>query len=153
MAVTINKNYVSPIGFNFLINRDKYANLEYFCTGVNVPGLSLTEAASPYKGSNIAFTGERINFEELTIRFNVSENFENYIELFDWMHNIINTGESFTADATLSILTSHSNVGKSIRFIDIFPTSLDTLEFNAKETEIQYIEASANFKFTYFEFE
>ncbi len=153
MAVTTNKNYVSPIGFNFLIDREKYGNLEYFCTGVNVPGISLAEAPLPYKGSNVAFTGDRINFEDLTIKFNVTENFENYIELFDWMHNLINTGEPFVSDARLSVLTSHNNVGKTIKFLDIFPTNLDTLEFSAKETEIQYLEATATFKYTYFEFE
>ena len=44
-------------------------------------------------------------------------------------------------------------MGKAIKFLDIFPTNLDTLEFSAKETEIQYLEATATFKYTYFEFE
>ena len=73
---TTNKNFLSPTGFQFKIDSTQYANVEYFCTAVTLPDLSLGEAPSPYKGSNLAFTGDRIAFGDLAIRFNVTEDME-----------------------------------------------------------------------------
>ena len=80
---------MSPVGFVFKIDATNFANTEYFCTQVTMPGISLSEALVPYRGVNLAMTGDRLQFEDLAIRFNVTENMENYIEIFDWMHNLI----------------------------------------------------------------
>ena len=89
MALTDNKNFISPVGFVFKIDAKNFANTEYFCSQVTMPGISLAEVNVPYKGVNLAMTGDRLNFEDLAIRFNITENMENYIEIFNWMHNII----------------------------------------------------------------
>lgn len=148
---TTNKNFLSPTGFQFKIDSTKYANVEYFCTSVTLPDLSLSESSSPYKAANIAFTGDRINFGDLAIRFNVTEDMENYIEMFNWMHNIIEKGEAFKSDATLSILSSHNNVTKEILFRDCFPTSLSAVEFSTQQTDIEYLQADVTLKYTYFD--
>ena len=153
MTLTTDKNFLSPVGFQFRINAQEFPNLEYFCTAVTLPGVSLTESNVPYRGVNIAMTGDRMNFDELAIRFNITENMENYIEMFNWMEKIINdsNAESFKYDATLSILTSHNNVSKEITFKDCFPTSLSALEFSTQQTDIEYLQADAAFKYTYYE--
>ena len=153
MALTTNKNFLSPVGFTFKLDASNFANTEYFCTQVTMPGLSLAEATVPYRGLNLSMTGDRLTFEDLAIRFNVTENMENYIEIFNWMHNIINdkNGESYKFDATLSILTSHNNVSKEIVFRDCFPTNLSALEFSTQQTDVEYLQADASFKYTYYE--
>ena len=151
MPLTTNKNFLSPTGFQFKIDEASFPNVGYFCTAVTLPDISLAEAATPYRGSNIAFTGDRLTFSDLAIRFNVTEDMDNYIEMFNWMHNIINDGENYKFDATLSILTSHNNVSKEITFRDCFPTSLTALEFSTQQTDIEYLQADATFKYTYFE--
>ena len=79
---TANKNFLSPTGFQFKIDSTQYSNVEYFCTAVTLPDLTLGEAPNPYKGSNLAMTGDRIGFGDLAIRFNVTEDMENYIEMY-----------------------------------------------------------------------
>ena len=148
---TSNKNFLSPTGFQFKIDSTQYSNVEYFCTSATLPDLTLSEAAVPYKGSNLAMTGDRIAFGDLAIRFNITEDMENYIEMFNWMHNIIQKGESFKSDATLSILSSHNNVTKEVTFRDCFPTSLAAVEFSTQQTDIEYLQADVTFKYTYFE--
>jgi hypothetical protein len=152
-ALTTNKNFLSPVGFQFNVDAQEFPNVEYFCTAVTLPGVTLAESTVPYRGVNIAMTGDRLSFDELSIRFNVTEDMDNYIEMFNWMHNIINDaqGESYKFDATLSILTSHNNVSKEITFRDCFPTSLSALEFSTQQTEIEYLQADASFKYTYYE--
>lgn len=148
---TANKNFLSPTGFQFKIDSTQYANVEYFCTSVTLPDLSLGESASPYKGTNLAFTGDRMTFGDLTLRFNVTEDMENYVEMFNWMHNIIEKGDSFKSDATLSILSSHNNVTKEVTFRDCFPTNLSAVEFSTQQTDIEYLQADVTLKYTYFD--
>ena len=150
-TLTTNKNFLSPTGFQFVIDRTKYPNLEYFCTSVTLPTVDLAEAPTPYRGANIAMTGDRMNFGDLVLQFNVTENMENYIETFQWMNDIVNKGEANKADATLVILSSHLNKTQEIKFSDCFPVSLDALEFNTQTADVEYLQASVTFKYTYYE--
>ena len=151
-VLTSNKNFLTPIGFKFNIDTTKYPNLEYFCSAVNLPGISLNAVETPYRGVNLSFTGDRLTFEDLTIQFNIIENMENYKETFDWMHNTISTNEIFTSDAILSILSSHNNVTKEIKFNGCFPISLSGADFTSQASDVEYLQASVTFKYTNFEF-
>ena len=153
-TLTTNKNYLSPVGFSFKIDSTTYPNLEYFCVGATLPGLSLSSVPAPYRGVNLDFTGDRLAFEDLAIRANITENMENYIETFDWMHNLSQTtnAEGFKADATLLVLTSHNHVIKQIKFKDVFPTSLSTVEFDAQADTVEYVQMDISFAYTNFEF-
>ena len=153
-TLTTNKNFLSPVGFQFKINSNNYPNLEYFATACTLPGFNLDSVASPYRGVNLALTGDRINFDELGLRINVTEDFDNYIETFNWMHNIINNkgaDEDYKADASLLVLTSHNNVSKEIKFSGIFPTALSSLEFDTQLESVDYIQADVQFSYTNFE--
>ena len=56
-------------------------------------------------------------------------------------------------DAVLLILNSHNNVSKRIKFNGIFPTSLDSLDFNTQNESLEYLQATVSFKYTNFEIE
>jgi hypothetical protein len=153
-TLTANKNFLSPVGFTFKIDQTNFANLEYFCTQVTFPGISLTEVQVPYRGVNLAQTGDRMVFDDLAIRFNITENMENYLELFNWMHNIINhkDAEDYKYDASLLIMSSHNNMVKTVKFQEIFPTALSTVEFNSQSLDVEYLQADVSFRYTLFEF-
>ena len=150
--LSTNLNYLQPTSYKLTIDRQNYPNLEYFCNSVTLPSISLAGVDTPYKGVNLGFTGDRLEFDDLTITFNITENMENYKETFDWMHNSITTNESFTSDATLSVLSSHNNVTQEIIFKDCFPTSLSGADFTSIANDVEYLQASVTFKYTYFEF-
>ena len=155
MALTANKNFLSPVGFTLKIDSGM-ANTEYFCTQANIPGISLSNIDTAYKGVNLGMTGDRMTFDDLTITFNITENMENYIEIWNWLHNIItkkDAEENYKFDARLMILSSHNNVVKEIKFLDIFPTNLGSVEFNSQLTDIEYAQATVTFKYTYYEIE
>jgi len=152
--LTTNKNFLTPVGFQFKINSTKYANLEYFCVSASLPTVGLTQIDVGHRGVNLAVTGDRLSFEDLTLRVNVTENMENYIETFNWLHNIAQKGnsEDFKEDATLLILSSHNNVNKQIRFKGVFPTSLGGIEFNT-QGDTEFAQVDITFAYTYFEIE
>ncbi len=149
-TLTSNKNFLSPVGFQLVINRKKFANIEYFCTGITLPSIDVGEAPAPYKNISMAVSGDRINFSDLSITFNVTEDMENYIETFNWMHDSLGA-DNVEEDAELLIFNSHNNVSKRIKFNNIFPTALDSLDFNTQNDSIEYLQATVTFKYTTFE--
>ena len=153
-TLTTNKNFLSPVGFQFKVDHTKYPNLEYFVIAATLPSLSISATDLPYRGVNLSFTGDRLAFDELSVRANITENMENYIETFDWIHNIVNDkdAEDFKADATLLVLSSHNNVTKEIKFNGVFPTSLSAVEFDSQAESIDYAQMDISFSFTSFEF-
>tara|TARA_Y100000033_G_scaffold48564_1_gene55604 strand:+ start:1176 stop:1643 length:468 start_codon:yes stop_codon:yes gene_type:complete len=152
-TLTTNKNFLSPVGFQFKINSDTYPNLEYFATSANLPDVSLNVNEQPFRGTTVKYTGEVLSFGDLTLRVNLLEDLENYIETFNWMHNIINNGsaEGFQEQGTLLILNSHNNVAKEVHFNGLFPTSLGGITFDA-QGDFQYASSDITFAYTSFEF-
>ena len=152
-TLTTNKNFLSPIGFQFKINASKYANLEYFCVSASLPTVNLPKVEAGHRGVNLAVTGDRLQFDDLSLRINVNEDMENYIETFNWLHNIAQnkSAEDFKEDATLLILNSHNNVTKEIHFKGVFPTSISGVEFNTQLSDIEFAQVDITFGYTYFE--
>ena len=52
------------------------------------------------------------------------------------------------SDASLYILNSNYRTTAIIKFKDLFPTSLTSLDFDATDTDINYFTAEATFKYT-----
>ena len=93
MALTDNKNFLSPVGYTLKID-SAFANTEYFCTAANIPGVGISSVDTPYKGVNLGMTGDRMTFDDFTITFNVTENMENYIEIYNWIKNLATLKEA-----------------------------------------------------------
>ena len=157
MALTKNINYLSPTGFQLKINSLRFPNLEYFCTTVSIPTIVLEEQAIPYKTVDNAAPGSRLSFGDLALTVQITENFDNYLETYNWMHDIANskgtTVEDLKEDAALMIFTSHNNTNKTIRFKDIFPTGIGALEFTSTAESVNYLSCDMTFSYTSFEFE
>ena len=64
-TLTTNKNFLSPVGFQFKVDSTRYPNLEYFAVACALPGLSMAPTVTPHKGANLQFTSDRLNFQPL----------------------------------------------------------------------------------------
>ena len=74
----------SPTQFKFSIN--KLPKVEYFCTAVNVPGITLGGTMSqPTPLKDIPIPGEKLTYEPLSMTFLVDENLENFQEIHGWL--------------------------------------------------------------------
>ena len=58
---------------------------------------------------------------------------------------------SMTSDAVLTILTNKNNPVVECRFANVFPTSLSGLEYSQNQTDVEYLTATVNFKYTIYE--
>ncbi len=76
----------SPTQFKFQIL--KLPKVEYFCTAVNLPGLSLNTVTQPTPLADIPLPGEKLSFGDLEMTFLVDENLENYQEISGWLFGL-----------------------------------------------------------------
>jgi hypothetical protein len=56
------------------------------------------------------------------------------------------------SDATLTILTSKNNPQLEVRFRDVFPKALGSVQLTTQDTEIAYLVADVTFGFKFYEF-
>jgi hypothetical protein len=166
-----NRNFLSPVGFKFTLDRAK--KVSFLGNSANIPGLTLGVAnqATPLK--DIDTPGDKILFDDFTLRFLVDENLENYLEVYNWirglgypesLQEIIDfqrTGKvdknpygkemDIYSDGTLIIQTSNFVPNFQIKFRDLWPYSLTTLNFDATNNDVQYFTADVTFKYTIFD--
>jgi|TARA_B100001964_G_scaffold228989_1_gene280781 hypothetical protein len=84
-------DYASPTQFRF--NIIKLPKVEYYCTAVNIPGVSLNNASLSTPLKEVPLPGTTLTYEPLVITFMVDENLENYREIHGWL-----TGLGFPKD-------------------------------------------------------
>ena len=83
--LTTNLNLLAPTGFKLVINREKFANTEFFITSFGIPSVSSSEIQTNFRGQ-IGYTpGEARQFDALNLRFAIDEDMNNYVEMFNWM--------------------------------------------------------------------
>jgi hypothetical protein len=171
------QDYADPTKFKF--NIIKLPKVEYFCTQVNLPGISLADNYSqPTPFRNIPLPGEKLEYEPLAMTFLVDENLENYQEIHGWLRglgfpggheefkNLLSGGSdrfptsknttpnqgAIFSDATLNILTSKNNPVTEVRFNDCFPISLSALQYNQQATDTDYLTATVTFNYKLYDF-
>ena len=54
-------------------------------------------------------------------------------------------------DATLTILSNKNNPLVEVRFRDVYPASLSGLDYNQNATDVEYLTATCDFKYTLYE--
>ena len=85
-------DYAAPTQFKFTIT--KLPKVEFFCTAVNLPGISLEgNMAQETPLKDIPIPGDKLSYSPLSMDFMVDENLENYREVHGWL-----TGLGFPKD-------------------------------------------------------
>lgn len=159
-----NRNFLSPVGFKF--NLQKAPKVDFFSNSTGIPGIDLGVAIQSTYLKNIPVPGDKLEYRDFSIQFMIDENLENYLEIHNWMRGLgypesvqehLNLTEDSLldqfSDGTLIIYNSNFREVAKITFQDMFPVSLTPVEFDAKETDINYIMAEATFKYTIFNVE
>ena len=159
-----NRNFLSPVGFKFSLA--KFPKVSFFCNSASIPEISLGTFQQPSYLKQIDIPGEKLTYGDLDIRFLVDENMENYMAVHNWLRGLgfpespqqfidkttdsdgIRDLEEQFCDGGLHILNSNFNTTAIVKFINLFPISLSSLEFEATETDVNYFTADAIFKYT-----
>ncbi len=159
-----NRNFLSSIGFKFSLAR--HPKVDFFSNSARIPEIQLGLASQPTYLKDIDIPGEKLTYGDLNLRFLVDENMENYMAVYNWLVGLgfpeeatqfknqttDDTGrrdmKHAFSDGTLTILNSNFQSVAKVKFLDLFPTSLSSLEFDATSADQQYFTAEASFKYT-----
>lgn len=162
-----NRNYMSPIGFDFSIAR--FPKVSFFSNSASIPEVSIGGAEQSNYLKSIMHPGDRVEYGDLPIQFLVDEDMLNYTLIHNWitglgfpesMQQFVDwttdeTGQRDLklqySDATLKVLNSNYNTIAQVKFWDLYPTSLSTLEFTATDTDINYLTANVTFNYLYYQ--
>ena len=144
-----NINSLSPVSFKLVLQ--KFPNLEFFATGVSVPAITSGVTTANLSQRNMNIYGDKLTFEDLSVKLIVDEDMKSYKEIFDWMNSSVmdeNVLENQLCDITLVVMTSHNNENRTFKFRNAFPTSIGGLEFDAGASEVSYITVDVVFSFS-----
>jgi hypothetical protein len=158
-----NRNFLSPTGFKFTLAR--VPKVDFFSQSAQIPGINLGVAIQPTYLKDLPIPGDKLTFDDFSLKFTVDENLENYLEIQRWMRGLgypeniaeydqwrlsdpNNPGQDPNlSDGALTIFNSNYVPSTVVTFQGMFPTSLSTLEFDATSTDVQYITAQVSFKY------
>ena len=162
-----NRNFLSPVGFKFTLS--KFPKVTFFSNTARIPDITLGTAIQSTYLKDIDIPGEKLTYGELNVRFLVDENLENYMKIHNWItglgfpesaqdfivkttneDGIRDLKEQFS-DGSLHILNSNFNDIAVVKFRDLFPIYLTSLEFDATESDINYFTADVTFKYTIYD--
>jgi len=165
------RNFLTPTGFLFQVERAP--KISYFGNRINVPSLNLGVAQQTNYLTDIPRPGEKIDFGDLSLRFLIDENLENYLEVQNWIRGI-GFPESLTqiydfqktgningdndmlnlySDGTLTILSQLNKPMFYVKFEDLFPYQLSDIQFDATVADVEYLTAEVTFKYTIYNIE
>jgi hypothetical protein len=149
-----NKSLLSPIGFRFTIQKLPHVN--YFCTAASIPDMALGRIDSVTNPFNkLPIPSTKLEFSDLSIKFKIDEDMKNYREIFDWM-NALGFPDSYDqkskwadtySDASLIIMTSQYQPNIEIKFIDLYPSNLASVEFDISGSDIEFLSGDVTFNY------
>ena len=171
-------DFLRPNAFKFSIK--DMPKTSFTCQSANIPDLQLGFATQPTPFIDVPTIGDKISFGEFTIRFIIAEDMSNYLEMYRWLIALgfpdnYTQFKTFTtnrpsrfpfvtktsgkeevlaySDGTLTILDSTNTPKVNIIFKNLFPVSLQALDFDIASASVEYFTAIASFKYTIFEVE
>jgi hypothetical protein len=158
-----NRNFLSPVGFEFSLA--KYPKVTFFCNSAKIPEITLQTETQPTYLKKLDVPGDQLEYSDLRLRFLVDEDLVNYTSVHNWLTSLgfpetteqyanqlnedgIRDPLNFFSDGSLIILNSNYIGKATIKFKDLFPVSLTSLDFTATDTDINFFTAEVIFKYT-----
>jgi len=171
-----NPQFLSPVGFNFNIQKLPHVNYFVQAVNMPGVQLGETPLNTPFHiiptpGDHITYGEMAVTFKVDEDMENYIElyNWMQYLgfpEGFNQAKQVYNKsglqsltgprtvqrtgrtlGEGSVSDASLTVLNSASQPNLTVTFEDCFPTSLSDMQFDARSSDIEYIEAQVSFRF------
>ena len=162
-----NRNLLSPIGFKFSLA--KAPKVDFFSNSARIPEISLGTSNQPSYLKDLDIPGDKLSYGDFSLSFLVDENLENYMIIHNWLRglgspeslkefdNLLRENDGIEeyqkqfSDGSLHILNSNFRDVAIVKFKDLFPIYLTSLEFQASETDTQYFTAEVTFKYTIYD--
>ena len=159
-----NRNFLSPVGFKFTLAKEP--KVSFFSNSASIPEIVLGTAIQPSYLKDVDVPGDKLQYGDFSLRFLVDEELENYMKIHNWMKGLgypettkeykdlttnvdgLRDSKEAFSDGSLHILNSNYRDIAIVKFNDLFPIGLTSLEFEATDTDVNYFTAEVVFKYT-----
>ena len=159
-----NRNFLSPVGFKFTLAKEP--KVSFFSNSASIPEIVLGTAIQPSYLKDVDVPGDKLQYGDFSLRFLVDEELENYMKIHNWMKGLgypettkeykdlttnvdgLRDSKEAFSDGSLHILNSNYRDIAIVKFNDLFPIGLTSLEFEATDTDVNYFTAEVIFKYT-----
>lgn len=151
----------------FQLSFSRLSAVTFFCTEVNLPGVSIIAPEQSTQGVPIPRAGNKLHYEPLVIKFLLDEQLLSWTSIYDWMSGLAPSQSSTQyanlklqqpaqlqgtspqySDAQLMILDNMSNPLIAVNFSDLFPVDLSGIDFSTGVSAEIPPTATAQFKYT-----
>ena len=150
-----NTNLLQPT--KFLMTFPEITDTMYFCQKVNLPGIQLDSPVHVTPNLDLYVSGTKITYNTFDMEFLVNEDISAWLVLYKWMVDLSSVEKSFNMrknkQSTLTIMSNQNNPKLRVNFINIFPVSVGSLDFDTTLSAEEHISASASFRYDYFTIE
>ena len=151
------------MALGFLLIESTFLICSFFAQSVFHPAMSVNAAEMSYSRiARIPIPGDNITHSDVTFNMLLDEEMASYTEIYNWLRTFVERNHSSAADPStgptvadisVSVLSSHNNVIKTIKYRDAFPVSVGDIVFEAAAGDVQYIICPITFSFTDFDLE
>ena len=144
----------------------KEPKVSFFSNSAIIPDITLGTAIQPAYLKDIDIPGDKLQYSDFSFRFLVDESLENYMKIHNWLKGLgypetteqfkkvttdedgLRDREEIYSDGSLHILNSSYNSIAIVKFSQLFPINLTSLQFEATDTDVNYFTAEVTFKYT-----
>ena len=162
-----NVNFLSPLKFTFQMK--KLPNVNVFVQQCMLPNIALGRFDIPTPFVKLPMAGDHLEFGEFQLTFRVDEDMKNYKEIYNWMMALgfpdkfdqyksladkdtrlfrgATGADSLVSDATLIIHNSNVNSNQQITFLNMYPTTIQDILFDFRQTDVEYVECLCTFAY------
>ncbi|MGZ4851065.1 MAG: hypothetical protein ACXV2C_06780 [Candidatus Bathyarchaeia archaeon] len=157
----VNTNFLNPLNFRFSIKRAPHIN--FFIQKVNIPSITLPsiDVGTPFHP--IPTPGNELLYGDFSITFKVDEDFQNYLELYNWLIGLgftddftqyaeiaaqpLISGNGITSDLTLMVLNSVQLPNYEFTILNAFPKTLSEVVVDTTPGTVDYVTATCSFSY------
>lgn len=156
----------------FMLSIQKFPEAKFWCTQANLPGLTLPEAPFATRFNQVPTPGDTLTFDSLEVRFLIDADMGNYKKVWNWIYslgfpdnntdfsNFVNSDTrgvrgnyaKTVSDGALTILNNSNVAIETVQFIDLWPTSITSLQLQSDNSDTVYLACDATFRFSHWKF-
>lgn len=164
--------------FNFLKNHQfqlvipRLPNVSFYTINTGIPAMSVGSPMLPTPFKGVPVVGESADFDDFSVTFLVDHKLNNYYEVYDWLRGYSRVNDtqnmmdyisrnqgnpekaedkSLTSDIQFLILADKGCEVARVEFKYAFPVSLSGLDVTTQVQDVEYLTATAVFKYAYYE--
>lgn len=152
--------FLSPLHFD--VSFSGLSGVQFMTTAVDIPGIALSNPAVPTPFNPFYAPADKMQFDELTIKFKVDDQAANWLQIFDWMNSIgfpatykqraavesqASGVQVLRSDLSVILQDYKKNPALVFTFVDVLPSRLGGMALDASVQGVQYVEAVAQFRY------